>query len=380
MKIKRHLSIILILALLLSALPCASFASGEKLLALTFDDGPGLYTDRLLDILAERGVKATFFIVGQQADRFPDVIRRMYEEGHQLASHTYGHVDLKKYSEGGIVAQLQRTADTLDRITGVPQRYVLRPPYGSADDRVLETIGVPAILWSIDPADWKYRDAQIDHDNVLEAAKDGGIILLHDIHEQSVEAVPSIIDDLSSKGYQFVTVNELFRRKGVKLEPGKVYRQASGETLYSSEDPISRGQLVFELYKIAGSPKLSRAKPTANFSDIEDHHNAYAVKWAALNGLVRGYPDGSFRPDKAVSRQDFSVIYCRFARFMGWKTEVTVDLANYPDGEEVAAYAGPFFGHMIAAGLLKTDSEGRLQPRRFIGYTEAVSLLLSLKH
>ncbi len=379
MKHTRQLAIILILAFLISLVPCASFASGTKLCALTFDDGPGPYTERLLDTLAEKGVKATFFVLGQQAERYPDTIKRIYEEGHQLANHTWGHVNLVKYSEGGVVAQLQRTADTLDRITGVKGEYLMRPPYGSYNDSVLEVIGVPAILWSVDPYDWKYRDAQTDHDNVLESVFDGCIILLHDIHEASVDAVPSIIDDLKAEGYELVTVNELFRRKNHALEPGKVYRKSEGETVYSSEAPISRGELVFELYKICGSPKLSRAKPTVNFSDIDSYHNAHAVRWAALNALVKGYPGGIFRPDRSITREDFAVIYCRFARYLGKKTEVTADLTVYQDYADVSAYARAPFSHMIAAGLLRSDGSGMLHPKSFIGYTEAVSLLLSLK-
>lgn len=224
---KKVLSIILILACLLTCLPLTAGAvTGGRLIALTFDDGPGRYTDQLLDGLAERGVKATFFTLGMRAEEYSKKIRRMYEEGHQIADHSYDHPNLNELSNSQITWQVGHTMDVLNGIIGKDFRYLVRPPYGSCNDRVASVLNTPAIIWSVDPNDWKDRNAETVKKRVVSNAFDGAIILCHDIYSTSVKGILNAIDILKSQGYEFVTVNELFRRRGIPLENGKRYYSA----------------------------------------------------------------------------------------------------------------------------------------------------------
>lgn len=187
-------------------------SKGGKLIALTFDDGPGPYTRRLLEGLAKRGVKATFFMLGQQAENYDVTAGLVRDAGHQIASHTYDHPQLSKKTDSQVRWQISHTADILNRITGYGTHYLVRPPYGDYNSRVLSLLDNPAILWSVDPLDWKYRNADTVCTNIVNGAHDGAIVLAHDIHSTTVDGVLMAIDKLQAKGYEFVTVNELFRR------------------------------------------------------------------------------------------------------------------------------------------------------------------------
>ncbi|MEU8802539.1 polysaccharide deacetylase family protein [Spirillospora sp. NPDC048819] len=200
-----------------------------KCLALTFDDGPAESTGELLDILASRNVKATFFLIGENAAKYPGLVRREHEAGHEVADHSYTHADLGRASKKKIISELTRTQEAIRRASGVTPD-LLRPPYGSTSERltrIARRMGMAQILWTVDPLDWRHRDTEDIERRVLESVKPGHIVLLHDIHSTTVRAVPEIIDRLAAKGYVFVTVSELF---GGKLAPGEEYTQSnSGE-------------------------------------------------------------------------------------------------------------------------------------------------------
>lgn len=197
---------------------------GKKLVALTFDDGPlAATTPQLLDILEKKQAPATFFVVGTMAERAPEVLKREQKEGHEVGSHTTAHRSLATMSVGEIQAEKQQMNSIVERITGKGVSLV-RPPYGALSDTVRGTMGQAMILWSVDPEDWHDRKAETVRTRVREMVHDGAVILLHDIHPTTVEAVPGIIDDLRADGYEFVTVSELAEAKKVKLESGKVYR------------------------------------------------------------------------------------------------------------------------------------------------------------
>lgn len=221
---KRLLSILLLAACLLTMLPLtASAKTGGKLIALTFDDGPGPYTASLLDGLKERGVKVTFFMVGQNAKNYPETVRRIYAEGHQVAQHTYDHPTLSTKTDDQVRWQLNTTDDILNGHLGMSFNYMLRPPYGDYKSRTLEIIGKPAIFWSVDPLDWKYRNSDTVCKNIVSGAFDGAVVLAHDIHATTVTGALNAIDQLLAQGYEFVTVSELFRRRGVALNNGERY-------------------------------------------------------------------------------------------------------------------------------------------------------------
>ncbi len=222
---KRFIAAILALGLLLGTVlsaPAAQ-AAGKKLVAITFDDGPGPYTNRLLDGLKKRGAKATFFMLGSRAEAYPEVVKRVYREGHQVANHSYGHPDLTTLSDTAVKSQIQTTNSILDKACGKGSSYLVRVPYGSESSRVRSLIGAPLIRWSVDPLDWKYRNAATVKANILADTYDGAVVLVHDIHSTSVDGALSAIDALKSRGYEFVTVRELFRRRGKTLQSGADY-------------------------------------------------------------------------------------------------------------------------------------------------------------
>jgi len=208
----------------------ADIPARPKLIALTFDDGPSsVTTPVLLDGLAERGVHATFFLVGSMVADNPDVVRRMAAEGHQIGVHTYDHsstTGLLDLSGEQFDAQVGVTARMITQLTGQTQ-FAFRPPYGFVDDRVRSLTPGPIVLWSIDPEDWRDQDARREAELILSQAEDGAIILLHDIFSQSVEAALQVIDSLHQQGYLFVTVDELFAARAIPLERGEVYLSAN---------------------------------------------------------------------------------------------------------------------------------------------------------
>jgi len=189
-------------------------SSGEKLIALTFDDGPNsTQTPLLLDILKAQGVYATFFVLGASARTHPDIVRRAAEDGHEIGSHAWSHADLTTLSAGSLISELVNTANAIEEITG-SRPLVTRPPFGAYNDAVLEAIETPVIMWSVDPMDWRFRDADTVYQNVINVAKDGDIILLHDVHNTSVQAAERIVAEFKARGFTFVTVSELIARRG----------------------------------------------------------------------------------------------------------------------------------------------------------------------
>lgn len=205
------------------AAPETPVVTKGKVIALTFDDGPStVTTPRLLEILKGRGVKATFFVLGNMALNAPEIVRREAAEGHQVASHTPYHHQLTLYTEAQVRVEAAEMERIFREILGVAPTLT-RPPYGAFDAKVAAGLGQPMILWSVDPRDWADRNAATVCTRVVSAAFDGAIILVHDIHATTVEAVPCIIDGLRAQGYEFMTVTELAAYRGVTLANGVAY-------------------------------------------------------------------------------------------------------------------------------------------------------------
>jgi peptidoglycan/xylan/chitin deacetylase (PgdA/CDA1 family) len=182
-------------------------------IAITFDDGPHAeLTPKLLDMLKARGVKATFFMVGQCVIQYPQIVKRMVAEGHEVANHSWSHPALTKLGADGVRKQLVNTSDAIENASGV-RPTVMRPPYGATNaalnKKINDDYGMKVVLWSVDPLDWKYRNASRVSSEIIKATQPGGIILAHDIHPTTVAAMPATIDALLAKGYKFVTVSEL---------------------------------------------------------------------------------------------------------------------------------------------------------------------------
>ncbi|MET8143870.1 polysaccharide deacetylase family protein [Sphaerisporangium sp. NPDC005288] len=208
-----------------------------KCVALTFDDGPFDYTGAVLDALARHNARATFFVVGQMVTpATAPLLRRMVAEGHQLGNHSWDHPALTSLSRDGLRGQLDRTQQVVRSITGVTMR-LMRPPYGSTDGKVAEETGragLAQILWDLDTLDWRDRDSALVARRAS-AARPGSVVLLHDIHRTTMEALPHLLADLSAKGYTFVTVSELYGAR--ELVPGKRYAGETGERQDQSTSP-----------------------------------------------------------------------------------------------------------------------------------------------
>lgn len=198
----------------------------RPLIALTFDDGPlRVTTESLLEGLEQRGVNATFFLIGDQIVGNEDLVRRMEEQGHQIGIHTYDHVILTGLNRADFDAQVEKSRGLLEGLLG-HDGFLLRPPYGMLDEGVRTMAGSPIILWSVDPEDWRDKNAERVARHIVKNAFDGAIILLHDIYPQSVQAALQAVDELHRQGYLFVTVDQLFAARGIELEAGEIYRMA----------------------------------------------------------------------------------------------------------------------------------------------------------
>jgi peptidoglycan/xylan/chitin deacetylase (PgdA/CDA1 family) len=196
-------------------------------IAITFDDGPHhTLTPILLDALYARNIKATFFLLGFEVDRNPEIVARMYREGHSIGNHSYRHSRFPFIGRQRVIDEIEATNNSIKAATGsVPT--LLRPPYGEYNSVVLDVahqMDMSVVMWSVDPRDWDHRNALIVRDNILNSAADGSVVLLHDIHESSIEAAIMAIDALIERGYVFVTVEELFALNELTLQAGQVYR------------------------------------------------------------------------------------------------------------------------------------------------------------
>lgn len=218
-------------------------AIDQPVVALTFDDGPHpQHTVRLLDILKAENVRATFYVVGRNAERYPEIIRRMVREGHEIGNHTWSHPYLTRISREEARSELQRTRDVITKITGQPTT-TMRPPYAAVNDSLrtwmYQEFGYPTILWSVDPRDWQRPGASVVASRIVNGAHNGAIILAHDIHSPTVDAMPAAIRGLKEKGYRFATVSQLMRMGGVSTE---------------QRSPVTPGQRQEEAARMAAEP------------------------------------------------------------------------------------------------------------------------------
>jgi peptidoglycan/xylan/chitin deacetylase (PgdA/CDA1 family) len=184
-----------------------------KYVAITFDDGPHPQnTPRLLDMLRARNIKATFYVIGRNVSQHPNVVRRTVAEGHEIGNHSQTHRLLSKLSDSELRAEMNLCQDAIVRAAGVRPR-TMRPPYGgllqAQRELVLNEFGYPTILWSVDPLDWKRPGAGVVTSRILAATNAGSIVLAHDLHGQTVDAMPATLDGLLRRGYKFVTVSQL---------------------------------------------------------------------------------------------------------------------------------------------------------------------------
>ena len=187
----------------------ASVTMEKPQIALTFDDGPSAAcTPRLLDGLKERGVKATFFLIGENAERYPEIVKRIDEEGHLIGNHTYHHVEISRVSNETAYREIEEANQVIEKITGTCPEF-MRPPFGSWQRELEMEMDVLPVMWSVDPLDWTTKNADEIVNKVVTETGENDIILLHDCYDSSVDAALRVIDILQEKGYEFVTVDEL---------------------------------------------------------------------------------------------------------------------------------------------------------------------------
>ena len=197
----------------------------KPMVAITYDDGPcGEYTDRILDVLEANGAKATFFVIGNRVQSYQEQVKRAYNMGCQIGNHTIDHTVLLGYSESVVADKVNSCDAEIEKIIGV-KTTVFRPPGGGYNQTVFSVVDKPVIMWSIDPMDWKYQNADYIYNHIMSRVGDGDIILLHDIHYQTVLASERLIPYLVSKGYQLVTIEELAYYKGVNISAGNAYKR-----------------------------------------------------------------------------------------------------------------------------------------------------------
>jgi peptidoglycan/xylan/chitin deacetylase (PgdA/CDA1 family) len=182
-------------------------------IAMTFDDGPSAtLTPKLLDLLAARHIKATFFVIGENVAEHPEIVARAAREGHEIGNHSWSHPNLAKMSEDSVRRQLWRTDDAIKNATG-KRPTLMRPPYGSITERekrwIHDEFGYRIILWDVDPYDWKRPGPAVVRNRILKETQSGSIVLSHDIHPGTIDAMPSTLDALETKAFKFVTVSEL---------------------------------------------------------------------------------------------------------------------------------------------------------------------------
>lgn len=197
----------------------------SKMIALTFDDGPNYNTNKVLEVLEQYNVPATFFVLGSKVKGNEHIIKRIKESGSEIGNHTYNHKILTKLKDEEIKKEIDSTSNQIYSVTG-EYPTLLRPSYGIVNKKVKSLADTPIIIWDIDTLDWKYHNSKKIAGRVLSKSKDGSVVLMHDVYSSTANALKIIIPELKERGYTFVTVSELFYYKGVELKKEKVYGSA----------------------------------------------------------------------------------------------------------------------------------------------------------
>ena len=388
-------------------------AGGSKLIAITFDDGPGKYTAELLDALKKYNAKATFFLVGTCVERYPELVKREVEEGHQVANHSWDHTKLTTLSPAGISSQLSKTENAIDKACGKDLgTLMVRPPYGSSNSAVQNSANAPLIFWSVDTLDWKYRNAETVKNNIVNNAKDGAIILLHDIHSTSVQGAVAAIEELTGQGYTFVTISELFRRKGITLSNGTGYHSAPAngvdlgpidpyaydetrlsehwayeyinytkenglmkgisDNTFGPEYPMTRAMFATVICRLSGEQTAGCENP---FSDIEEGEwYTESIAWAAAKGIVHGMGNGKFAPQEYVTREQAAVMIANFLSYCRIESH-SAAAAAFSDQDQISEWAKESVAAITGAGIMNGMGDGTFRPQSTATRAQAAVIL-----
>lgn len=194
----------------------------KPMIAITYDDGPSKYTQEIIDLLKENNSAATFFVLGSQVEKYKDTVIQMIDSKNQVGNHSYDHKRLSALNDEELYNQINNTDNLIYEIA-LYKTSIMRPPYGSITEDLVDKLQKPIINWSIDTRDWESRNAEAIIEIVLENVKDGDIILMHDLYESTLEASRIVIPELISRGYQLVTISELSEKREIILEAGQSY-------------------------------------------------------------------------------------------------------------------------------------------------------------
>ena len=393
-QMKRLLAALLVSLLLASAVPVMAATPSDtngdyKLLALTFDDGPSVYTERLLDGLARLNAKATFFMVGRMIEQRPDIPARMVAEGHEIANHSYSHPVL---TYDNVSYQLGKTNELLAQYDG-NQNHLVRAPYGS--DAARSAYKAPVIWVALNVNDYLRTDSYGMARDVMRVVKDGDIFLFHDTHSTSVDAALILVEELQKQGYEFVTVSELFRRRGVEPQNGVRYSYVrnTGINLGPLEkDPeyydesrlsehwayeaieyglehklfhgtnegflpnkkMSRAMFLTVLGRIAG---VSSDPPASTpFSNVPvTHYAAPYIAWAAENRIIDP-SSKTYDYDGNITREEMAWVTYQYLRYADLAGETKVAELPYADAEEISPYFIDGVKYCTALSLMVGDA------------------------
>ena len=424
--LKGALCLTVILVILVAYAPVTS-AANIKLAAFTFDDGPhATYTPLLLDGLKERGVKATFFILGSNVPNKRGIITRMHEEGHQIANHSWSHTSFTSISDAQIRNEISRTSALLTEITGQTD-FVVRPPNGAVSSRVAAAIGAPVIMWNVDPTGGRHPTAQSTMtSNLISSTRDGSIIIMHDTSAANVNSSLAAIDALKARGFEFVTLNELFRLKGVTPRNGELYYSASATAFRNYDESqlsrhwaatainfvvdkgimggdgtgfrpniqMTRGVAVTVLWRMvtiggmtpaggAGPPGGSSAGNgsghISGFTDVPaGQWFSQGVEWACANGIAGGYSETEFGVNDNISREQFYAMLDRCRILFGVNTPAGPSAVSYGDDWRISGWARQSVMNIRNAGFSSRNDVEIFRPGDDITRAEAAELIMWL--
>ncbi len=410
-------TVMVLLAVFLSfALVTPALANNTKIVALTFDDGPSsTFTPVLLDALAAREVRVTFFLVGYNLSAYKEIAQRAFDEGHQLCNHTYNHAWFSKLTVAEMQGQIASNDALIQEITGTPNAF-LRVPYGDLTANAKAYSGVPLIQWSVDPTSgYASKPEEEMYENIITNTKDGSIILLHDTNEKNLNVAVRAIDTLKAQGYQFVTLNELFRLRGVQPVAGSVYYSVpvseaetafdeanlanhwayssiqyvlnngimgNSSTGFGPNQYLSRADAAFMLYKMAqlnGKDLLLASHTDADditaFADIpSDAWYSQAVAWSCENSLLVGATETSFNPGGCLTKEEF---YSLVARLYASELPVldrSFTPAAYPDDSYIDLWAQTSVSLLRELGFVSLNDREIFRPLDNITRAEAAEL------
>ncbi len=408
----------------------AEITENSKLIALTFDDGPSPYTEDLLNKLAEKQVKATFFVNGYHLDPYGAATERAAAEGHQIANHTWDHASFNDLSIDEIHNEIDRTAELLLPVTR-NEDIMLRPPYGDIPEEVLPQLEETIVKWSMDTYDWAIMDSADLTKRLTTQPKDGDIILMHDTVATTPQGVYDAIDALRAKGYEFVTVNELFKAKALTPEKHAIYKglkaattkdpgnlrsncysfpeenldkhwaassitevkekgwltgagfseNNNGDPMFLPNYPMTRAMFITALWRMDGCIETEPIE-TASFTDIKENRwYTKAVHWAASMGIIYGDREGCFHPHDIITREAAAFILCNYAGYVPSKP--TKEILTFTDTAAISDWTRNAVAALTERNIIKgsTGAFGTsFEAKKYLTRAEGATLLCQYKN